>query len=274
MRAFSTLALAGLAWLALGSTSFADVTISIHDGQVSLAAKDATVRQILTEWARVGHTQIVNVERISGGPITIEFNNVPEQEALDMLLRSVSGYMAAPRAVAVSDASLFERVVVMPTTAAQRPAPSAAPPAPAPFAQLNGIIPQPQDDDDNRQQPGLQLPPALAPIFSNFPQQQLQQQGPNGQGPNGQPRRALTPNSGQGVFGPMPQQVDPQNGQPVSAPPQTPNAPPASPFGAVSAPGMIAPAPAQPGQVFPQGLPQGFPPVPQQPQPRRSPNEN
>jgi hypothetical protein len=272
MRAFSTLALAGLAWLALGSTSFADVRISIHDGQVSLSAKDATVRQILTEWARVGRTQIVNVERISGGPITIEFTNVPEQEALDMLLRSVSGYMVAPRAVAVSDASLFDRVVVMPTSAAPRPAPSAAPPPPAPFAQFNGIMPQPQDDDDNRQQPGLQLPPALAPIFSNFPQQL-----PQG-GPNGQPRRPVTPNNGQGIFGAMPQQVDPQNGQPISAPPQTPNAPPGSPFGAVSSPGMIAPAPAQPGQVFPpgmpQGLPQGFPPVPQQPQPRRSPNEN
>jgi hypothetical protein len=270
MRAFSTLALAGLAWLALGSTSFADVRITIRDGQVSLAAKDATVRQILTEWARVGRTQMVNVERISGGPITIEFNNVPEQEALDMLLRTVSGYIAAPRAVAAADASMFERVVVMPTNAAPRPAPSAAPPpAPAPFAQFNGIMPQPQDDDDNRQQPGLQLPPALAPIFSNFPQQQQQQQGPNGQ-----PRRPLTPNNAQGVFGTIPQQVDPQNGQPIAAPPQTPNAPPASPFGAVSAPGMIAPAPAQPGQVFPQGLPQGFPPVPQQPQPRRSPNEN
>jgi hypothetical protein len=260
MRAFSTLALAGIAWLALGSASFADVRISIHDGRVSLSAKDATVRQILTEWARVGRTQIVNVERISGGPITIEFNNVPEQEALDMLLRSVSGYMVASRAVVISDASLFDRVIVMPTSAAPRPAPSAAPPPPPPFAQVNGFIPQPQDDDDNRQ-PGLQLPPAGAPIFSNFPQQQV--------GPNGQPRRPVTPNP-QGIFGVVPQQVDPQSGQPLSGPPQTPNTPPpASPSGAVSAPGMIASPPAQPGQVFPQGVPQ----IPQ-PQPRRSPNEN
>jgi hypothetical protein len=242
MRAFSTLALAGLAWLALGSTSFADVRISIHDGQVSLSAKDATVRQILTEWARVGRTQIVNVERISGGPITIEFNNVPEQEALDMLLRSVSGYMVMPRTVAVSDASLFDRVVVMPTTAAPRPAPSAAPPPPAPFAQFNGVMPQPQDDDDNRPQPGLQLPPAMAPIFQNFPQQQQV-------GPNGQPRRPVGPNNGQGPFGTMPQQVDPQSGQPLSTPPQTPNAPTpassASPFGRAAGSGVSARAAAR-----------------------------
>src|SRR6478609_3183690 len=130
MRAFSTLALAGVAWLALGSTSFADVRISILNGQVSLAAKDATVRQILTEWARVGRTQIVNVERIAGGPITIEFTNVPEQEALDMLLRSLSGYMVAPRAVAIADASNFDRIIVMPTSASPRPAVSASASAP------------------------------------------------------------------------------------------------------------------------------------------------
>ena len=256
MRAFFMLALAGCTWLALGSTAFADVRISIRDGQVSIAAKDATVRQILTEWARVGRTQIVNVERISGGPVTIEFTNVPEQEALDMLLRTVSGYMAAPRALVVSDASQFDRIIVMPTSATPRPAPSAAPPPPAPFAQLNGIMQPPPDEDDNTRQPppGLTLPPALAPIFQNFPQPQ---------GGNGNPRRPVAPNNMpnniQGIFGGTPPQVDPQNGLPLSSPPPTPTAQPAAPFGAVSAPGMIAPVPAQPGQfVFPQGiLPQG-----------------
>ena len=40
-------------------------TLSIHDGRVTLDAQDVTVRQILTEWARVGKTRIVNGERIS-----------------------------------------------------------------------------------------------------------------------------------------------------------------------------------------------------------------
>src|SRR4029079_16720256 len=122
MRVFSTLALAGGMCLALGSQAFADVRITMREGRVSLSAKDATVRQILTEWARVGRTQIVNVERIAGGPITIEFTNVPEAEALDMLLRSLSGYMVAPRAVAIADASNFDRIIVMPTSASPRPA--------------------------------------------------------------------------------------------------------------------------------------------------------
>src|SRR5207344_1759071 len=76
MRVFSTLALAGCMCLALGSRASADVRITMGEGRVSLSAKDATVRQILTEWARVGRTQIVNVERIAGGPITIELTNV------------------------------------------------------------------------------------------------------------------------------------------------------------------------------------------------------
>ena len=72
MTVFKTLALAGVAWLTAGSTAFAEVQLIIRNGQVSLVAKDATVRQILTEWARVGQTKIVNVERIPGGPITLE----------------------------------------------------------------------------------------------------------------------------------------------------------------------------------------------------------
>jgi len=251
MRAFSTLALAGCAWLAIGSPAFADVQMSIRDGRVTLTAKDATVRQILTEWARVGRTRIVNVERIAGAPITIELTNVPEQDALDTLLRSFSGYMVAPRTPIVSDASQFDRIIVMPTTAAPRTAVSAAgPPPPAPFGQLNGIIQPSPEEEDNARPGGPQLPPALAPIFNNVPPQQ----------PN--PRRPFNTQAtpGPGIFttGPAP------NEQPVPAPAVPGPQPAANPFGAVSAPGMIAaPAAAQPGQLVPQG-----------PQPRRSPNDN
>src|SRR5256885_4954198 len=77
----------------------ADVQLSMQNGRVTIVAKDASVRQILTEWARVGHTKIVNIERIPGGPMTLELRNVPESQALEVLLRTLSGYIAAPRAV-------------------------------------------------------------------------------------------------------------------------------------------------------------------------------
>jgi hypothetical protein len=96
----------------------APLTLSVRDGLVSLDAQDVTVRQILMEWARVGKTHIVNVERITGGPITLKLDAVPEKQALDIILRTIPGYMAMPRSAQVADASLYDRILIMPTTTA------------------------------------------------------------------------------------------------------------------------------------------------------------
>src|SRR5438132_12212600 len=98
--------------LLLASAASAEVQLSIQNGRVSLKAKDATLRQIMQEWARVGQTKVVNVERIPGGPMTLELNNVTESEALETLLRTLSGYIAAPRvAAAANNVSKFDRIV-------------------------------------------------------------------------------------------------------------------------------------------------------------------
>ena len=160
-----------------------------------------------------------------------------------MLLRSVSGYMAAPRAPFASDASQFDRIIVMPTSAAPRPAVSSAPP---PFAQTSQ---QPLNQVDDEELRTVMQPPRGS-IFSTFPQLQ------------GIP--AATP----GSVAPSPQQaqlplMQQFTGQiPAAAPSTTPAAQPAGPAGAVSTPGMVAPTAAQPG-LIPQG-----------PQPRRTPNDN
>jgi len=112
------------------------LTLSIRDGLVSIDAQDVTVRQILTEWARVGKTRFVNGERISGGPITLKFEAVPEKQALDIVLRSIPGYMAMPRATLVADASLYDRILIMPTTAVVAP-----PRSPQPAAGFPGMQP-------------------------------------------------------------------------------------------------------------------------------------
>jgi len=226
-----TIALACLALVS--ATASADVKVTLENGRVSIVAKDATVRQILTEWARVGQTKVVNVERIPGGPQTIELTNVSEVEALEVLLRSLSGYIAAPRTTpAGANASMFDRIVVMPTSAAPRaPASAAAAPPPMPNA-----MPQPQpvddDGDDERPQPAVPMPPGAprGPVFNQFPPPQVV--GPQGQ-PNGQPF-------------PQPQNAMPQPQQQAPAP--QPTAQPAAPFGGVAVPGMVAPAPQQPGQ--------------------------
>src|SRR5436305_1528986 len=94
------------------STASADVSITMQGGRVSIVAKDATTRQILTEWARVGQTKIVNIERVPGGPMTLELHNVPEAQALEVLLRTLSGYIAAPRGGEVANLSQFDRIII------------------------------------------------------------------------------------------------------------------------------------------------------------------
>jgi len=121
-------ALLVLTWSASPSSA-AGLTLSMQGGLVSLDAQDVTVRQILTEWARIGKTRIINVERIAGGPVTLKFDDIPEKQALNIVLRSIPGYMALPRATPVADASLYDRILIMATTTAVA-APRPQPPAP------------------------------------------------------------------------------------------------------------------------------------------------
>jgi hypothetical protein len=127
---FALLALA----LAASPAHAAGVKLTIDGGKVSIDAQDATVRQILDEWARVGKTRIVNLERISSGPLTIKLDNVAEDVALDILLRAVPGYMAAPRATHLANASVYDRIFILATTSAAPPPPNRAgmPGAPVP----------------------------------------------------------------------------------------------------------------------------------------------
>ena len=128
MRSTKAVALVILVWLAVGSTVLADVQLSIRDGRISIVAKEATVSQILAEWAAVGQIQIVNGEKIPRDPITIELENVSEQQALDVVLRAASGYIAASRAIAVPNASRFDRIVVVPPSVVPLPPPPGAAP--------------------------------------------------------------------------------------------------------------------------------------------------
>lgn len=214
------------AWLFAASTASADVYLTMQNGHVSLVAKDATVRQILTEWARVGQTKIVNMERVPGGPVTLELTNVPEAQALEVLLRTLSGYITAPRPVEEANLSRFDRIILMPTLAAARPATS---PPPPPVFQQGPQFPPPQtaddDGDDERPSPNPQVPGTpRGPVFNTFPQPQV-----------------VTPQ-----VAPMPQPV-------VALPPQIPAAAtptasptPVAPYGGVAVPGMVAPPPPAP----------------------------
>lgn len=150
----------------------AGLTLSIHNGLVSLDAQDVTVRQILTEWARVGKTRIINVERITGGPITLQLDKVPEKQALDIILRTIPGYIALPRVTQAADASVYDQILIMATTTAIA---AVRPPQPAPgLTGMPGAFPGMQGGANLTQLRQMQpapLSPGMLPESPNSPDQ-------------------------------------------------------------------------------------------------------
>ena len=117
VAAFSLLALAT-------SPARADVRITMQDGRVTLIAENATARQILAEWARVGQAKVVGAERLAGPPLTLQMTDVPEAQALQTILRAASGYMVAQRASVMPAASRYDRILILPTSTAPPVAPT------------------------------------------------------------------------------------------------------------------------------------------------------
>ena len=69
--------------------------------------------------------------RVAGAPVTLELTDVPERQALDIVLRSVAGYMLAPRRAGSPGASTFDRIMILPDE--RRAVRRRRPPRPAAF---------------------------------------------------------------------------------------------------------------------------------------------
>lgn len=138
---FRILTVAALALLcALPAAAQQSVNLQFQNGRVTLRAQNAPVRAILAEWARLGGATIVNGDRVVGPPVTLELTAVPERQALDIVLRSVAGYMLAPRPAGAAGASAFDRIMILPTSVAPRNPP---PPATAGALPRPGVTPRP-----------------------------------------------------------------------------------------------------------------------------------
>jgi hypothetical protein len=140
------------------------VSLQFNNGLVTLNAQNAPVRTVLAEWARLGGTRFLNADRIGGAPVTLELTSVPERQALEILLRSVAGYVVTQREG--SGVSRLGGVAILPTSAAVR--------APAPVTFGATTVQQqrnPQDDalnDPNDDRQGQRIPPPVSP-FSATP---------------------------------------------------------------------------------------------------------
>lgn len=202
-----------------------DLKLTMQDGRVTLIAESVPVRQILQEWARVGQTRILNAEKLTGPALTVQLVNMPERDALDIVLRSAAGYIAAPRPVAMAGAATFDRITILATSRAPAATASAAPPVPT-FQRP----PQPVDDGD--EPINVQMPPQMVnPANQPYP----------GMPPQGMPAQQ-----------PMPMQPGPTT-SPVPGPITSPRP------GALPQPTMpgTAPNPYQPVPLRPGGGPGG-----------------
>lgn len=236
MTTISRAAAAATLAFALASPCWAgQVKLEIRDGLVTLSAKDASVREVLAEWARVGQTRIINAERVPSGLLNLELRAVPEAKALDILLRSVAGYLAAPRPTSVAAMSRYDRILIMPVA---RPASGGAAPTPVATA------PQPMDQRRMYQpQPSLMVDDQDEPVVQPQPQPTM----PSATYPGASQPGMMTPAPGNA----MPYAY-PQGQQPGAYPPgMQPSA----------TPGMAQPGMGQPGVASPPGA-QGVPGAP------------
>ena len=176
------------------------VDVSFADGRVTVIADQVPLHTILDEWSKLGDTQFVDskddgdaraaIEQLAPQPIQIHLVDVPEADALRILLRDAAGFIAAPRAEQVAGASRFDRVLVMATSRAQAgstlsPVASGTPSLPpaqrgpriaVPEANegeameaLRRILPQPFDQPRTSQRPAQQPEPAALPATAPRP---------------------------------------------------------------------------------------------------------
>lgn len=227
-RLFVTAALAAALGLP-AAASAGDLQLTLGNGRATLIARDVPLRQILAEWARLGQTTIVNGDKLTGPPLTLHLVDRPEREVLEVLLRSASGYIAAQRPVLLANASVFDRVMILPTSrgpvgvAAAPPPPFNRPNAPP---QMQQQMPPPMVDDDEPMEPNV--PTATPPLQNQpgppFPNMPVQ---PQGQVPGGPPPVLTAPRPGMLPAPPggpaQPYGTPAPNVRPPGAPPNEPD---------------------------------------------------
>jgi hypothetical protein len=214
---------------AAGPASAQGVSLEFRDGYVDLSARNATVRQILAEWARQGQTRVVNADRVTGEPVTLELQGVPERRALETVLRNTSGYLASARPAGEPGASVFGRIMVMPPSTARAAGPA---PPPQPVMAQPGMARPPFTPGvvDDQDQP-VHGPPGFVPD-----QDDVQPEPPpdDGEGPQAP---GFVPGMRGGVGPSAP--VDPS----AAAPPPPPGPTPLAPGAVVSPTPGVLPVP-------------------------------
>ncbi len=107
--------IASVAALAAAAASAAtdELELSFHANRITVVAADVPLDTILGEWARLGDTRFVAANGLPTWPVSVHLVDVPEREALRVLLRATGGYIAESRSARQPGLSAFERVLIM-----------------------------------------------------------------------------------------------------------------------------------------------------------------
>jgi hypothetical protein len=154
-----------------------ELKLTIQNGLVTLIAEDVPLATIMAEWARVGQTRIVNGDKLLT-PVSLHLVDTPERKALDILLRTASGYMAAERPTPLASASVFDRIMILPTSRPPANSGPVAMPAPTFTPRPVPTTPLPDMDDDVPPPPGMNNPANVLPPGSVPGGAPAQPQGP------------------------------------------------------------------------------------------------
>jgi hypothetical protein len=190
------------------SVSAGELKLTLNNGMATVIATDVPLSQILQEWARVGKTTVVNADKVTGPPVTVILENVPERQALDVLLRSASGYIVGSRQDVMANASAFDRILIMPPSRAPAAAPISAPTTPQRFNRPPVAQPMAEPDVDDPDPP---VGPVMGPQ-GEIPHPNEPQAQPGIPQPENQPGTPATPPG-----------TAPRPGMPTALPPGQPS---------------------------------------------------
>jgi hypothetical protein len=120
----SSIVKAALTTLAFVATAVAvmpaqgvSVQIAFANGRVTLTASDAPVAVVLTEWARVGRSEILGIDTLASRRVTLDLSDVTEAQALAAILGDGVGFVSALKTDWIPTQSRLARIRVGNATA-------------------------------------------------------------------------------------------------------------------------------------------------------------
>jgi hypothetical protein len=130
------------------------LSLTIHDGLVTLDAENVTVDEVLARWIDVTGLQVTSKSgQGSDIPVSLHLEGVSEREALTIVLKDLSGYIMGEHRDPLTGVVTIDRLMILPQSAAQS---SAVVDAPAPVRPPRATV-------------AVDTPVELAPIVGSEP---------------------------------------------------------------------------------------------------------